>query len=140
MTTTVFIRATPDEVWRAITDPDLTAQYFYGTRVESTFEPGASYVSVAGGTTFTEGEILAAEPPRLLRQSWRTLWMPEAADEEPSRVTWELEPQDDGTTKLTVTHDQLENAPVTAASVEGGWSYVVSGLKTLVETGAPLAA
>jgi uncharacterized protein YndB with AHSA1/START domain len=140
MTTTAFIRATPDEVWQALTDPDQTAKYFFGTRVESTFEPGAPYVSAAGGAPMVEGEILAAEPPRLLQQTWRTLWAPEAAAEEPSRVTWEIEAQEDGTTKLTVVHDQLENAPVTAASVEGGWSYVVSGLKTLLETGAPLAA
>jgi uncharacterized protein YndB with AHSA1/START domain len=59
--------------------------------------------------------------------------------EEPSRVTWEIEPQDGGVTKLTVVHDQLEGAPKTAESVAGGWMYVLSGLKTLLETGKPLA-
>ena len=60
------------------------------------------------------------------------------AAEEESRVTWEIEPQDGGITKLTVVHDQLEGAPKTAESVAGGWMYVLSGLKTLLETGKPL--
>jgi hypothetical protein len=63
---------------------------------------------------------------------------PEQAVEDESRVTWEIEGQDGGVTKLTVVHDQLEGAPKTALSVAGGWSYVLSGLKTLLETGEPL--
>jgi uncharacterized protein YndB with AHSA1/START domain len=71
---------------------------------------------------------------------WRSTYSPELAVEEPSRVTWEVEPQENGTTLLTVTHDQLEGAPKTAASVSGpGWMMVLSGLKTLLETGKPLA-
>ena len=61
------------------------------------------------------------------------------AEEDESRVTWELEPHDGGVTLLTVVHDQLEGAPKTAESVSGpGWMMVLSGLKTLVETGKPL--
>ena len=71
---------------------------------------------------------------------WRSLYDPELAGEEPSRVTWEIAAQDGGVTRLTVIHDRLEGAPNTAASVSGnGWMYVLSGLKTLVETGQPLA-
>jgi hypothetical protein len=56
-------------------------------------------------------------------------------------VTWEIEPQEGGYCKLTVTHDRLEGAPKTAASVsDGGWMMVLSGLKTLLETGEPLAS
>jgi uncharacterized protein YndB with AHSA1/START domain len=137
----LFIRATPQQVWDAITKPEFTTQYFYGSVIDSTFEPGAPYVSTtADGTTkLTEGEILEADPPRKLSQTWRSLWDEAAAAEQPSRVTWEIEAQEDGTTKLTVTHDLLDDAPVTAAGVAGGWSYVLSGLKTLLETGAPLA-
>ena len=71
---------------------------------------------------------------------WRAKWNPELAAEEESRVTWEIEPRDDGITLLTLVHDRLEGAPKTAASVSGeGWMRVLSGLKTLVETGKPLA-
>ena len=61
--------------------------------------------------------------------------------EQPSRVTWEIEPEEGGYCTLTLTHDRLDGAPRTAASVSGrGWMFVLSGLKTLLETGSPLAA
>ena len=136
----VFIRATPEQVWDGITKPEFTTRYFYGTKIDSTFEPGAPYLSVAGdgGETLVDGEVIESDPPRMLKHTWRALYDPETAAEPFSRVTWEIEPQDGGVTKLTVTHDQLEAAPKTAVSVAGGWSYVLSGLKTLLETGEPL--
>jgi uncharacterized protein YndB with AHSA1/START domain len=136
----VFIRATPEQVWDAITKPEFTTRYFHGTKIDSTFEPGAPYLSVAGegGDTLVDGEVLESDPPRLLKHTWRALYDPETASEPHSRVTWEIEPQEGGVTKLTVVHDQLEASPKTAASVAGGWSYVLSGLKTLLETGEPL--
>ena len=136
----VFIRATPEQIWDAITKPEFTTRYFHGTKIESTFEPGTPYLSVAGeeNETVVDGEILESDPPRLLKHSWRALYDADQAEEPHSRVTWEIEPQDGGVTKLTVTHDQLEAAPKTAASVAGGWEYVLSGLKTLLETGEPL--
>jgi uncharacterized protein YndB with AHSA1/START domain len=136
----VFIRATPEQVWDGITKPEFTTRYFHGTKIDSTFEPGAPYLSVAGegGDTLVDGEVLESDPPRLLKHTWRALYDPETASEPHSRVTWEIEPQEGGVTKLTVTHDQLEAAPKTAVSVAGGWSYVLSGLKTLLETGEPL--
>ena len=134
------IRATPEQVWDAITKPEFTTRYFHGTRIESTFEPGAPYLSLAGDgdQTLVDGEILESDPPRMLRHTWRALYDPETASEPFSRVTWEIEPQEGGVTKLTVVHDQLEAAPKTAEGVAGGWSYVLSGLKTLLETGEPL--
>jgi uncharacterized protein YndB with AHSA1/START domain len=136
----VFIRATPEQVWDAITKPEFTTRYFHGTRIESTFEPGAPYLSLAGDgdETLVDGEVLESDPPRMLKHTWRALYDPETASEPFSRVAWEIEPQEGGVTKLTVVHDQLEAAPKTAASVAGGWSYVLSGLKTLLETGEPL--
>ena len=136
----VFIRATPEQVWEAITKPEFTTRYFHGTRIESTFEPGAPYLSLAADSdeTLVDGEVLESDPPRMLKHTWRALYDPETASEPFSRVTWEIEPQEGGVTKLTVTHDQLEAAPKTAASVAGGWSFVLSGLKTLLETGEPL--
>jgi len=135
----VFIRATPEQVWDAITKPEFTTKYFHGTKIESTFEPGTPYLSVAGSDTVVDGEILESDPPRTLKHTWRALWDPETAAEPHSRVTWEIEPQDGGFTKLTVIHDRLEDAPKTAESVAGGWEYVLSGLKTVLETGEPLS-
>jgi uncharacterized protein YndB with AHSA1/START domain len=137
----VFVRATPEQVWDAITKPEFTTRYFYGTAVDSTFEVGSPYRSLSGdgSQTIVDGEILESDPPRILRHTWRTLWDEAAAGEPASRVTWEIEAQEDGTTKLTVVHDQLEASPVTAAGVAGGWAYVLSGLKTLLETGEPLS-
>jgi uncharacterized protein YndB with AHSA1/START domain len=138
----VFILATPEQIWDAITKPEFTTRYFYGSELESTFEPGASYKQWAPEREklWVEGEILESEPPRRLAHTWLSLFDEESAQEQPSRVTWEIEPQDGGVTKLTVVHDQLEAAPKTAASVAEGWSYVLSGLKTLLETGKPLAS
>jgi uncharacterized protein YndB with AHSA1/START domain len=137
----VFIRATPDEVWDAITKPEFTTKYFFGSSVESTWEVGAPLEGWAADHSMqlVDGKILESERPRLLRHSWRALYDPETAAEQHSRVTWEIEEQDGGLTKLTVVHDELEAAPKTAASVAGGWMYVLSGLKTLLETGEPLS-
>jgi uncharacterized protein YndB with AHSA1/START domain len=80
------------------------------------------------------------DPPKRLVHGWRSMYDPELAAEAESRVTWEIEAQDGGYSLLTVTHDQLEGAPKTAESVSGaGWMMVLSGLKTLLETGEPLA-
>ena len=137
----VFIRATPEQIWDAITKPEFTTKYFYGSAVDSTFEPGAEFNSWTADREqkLVDGEILEADRPRLLRHTWRAIYDADTATEPHSRVTWEIEPQDGGVTKLTVVHDQLEAAPKTAANVAGGWSYVLSGLKTLLETGQPLA-
>jgi len=138
----VFIRATPEQVWDAITKPEFTSKYFYGSHVDSTLEPGTPFRSWTGDRSqqLIEGEVVEADPPRLLVHTWQALYDPETAVETPSRVRWELEPAGEGVTKLTVVHDGLEGAPKTAASVAGGWSYVLSGLKTLLETGEPLSA
>lgn len=134
----VFIRATPEAIWEAITKPEFTARYFHGARISVTPD---SYRSLGPqDQLWGEEETIEFDPPRLLVHPWRSLYDDEMAAEEPSRVTWEIEPRDDGTTLLTVTHDRLEGAPKTAQSVSGtGWTYVISGLKTLLETGEPLA-
>jgi uncharacterized protein YndB with AHSA1/START domain len=137
----VFIRATPEQIWEAITRPEFTEKYFHGTRVDSTLEQGARYLlHMPDGATAVEGEVLEADRPKRLVHTWAAQYDPELAQEEPSRVTWEIEPGDGGVTKLTTTHDRLEASPKTAESVAGGWMYVLSGLKTLVETGEPLTS
>ena len=130
----VFIRATAEQVWDAITKPEFTQQYFYGVRIELR---GGRRVSAMGDAEWDE-EVFEADPPRRLVHQWISAYDPELAAEEPSRITWEIEPQEGGVTKLTVVHDRLEGAPKTAEQVAGGWMYVLSGLKTLLETGKPL--
>ena len=85
------------------------------------------------------GEVLESDPPRRLSHDLARVLGPEIAGEPHSRVTWEIEGQDGGFTSLTVVHDQLEESLKTAESVAGGWSFVLSGLKTVLETGKPLA-
>ena len=137
----VFIRATPEQIWHAITKPEFTAKYFYGSLVDSDFEVGGEHKSWSPDRSqvWVEGVVQDADPPKRLSYTWRALYDEETAAEEPSRVTWEIDPGEGGVAKLTVVHDQLEASPKTAANVAGGWMYVLSGLKTLLETGKPLA-
>jgi len=134
----LFIKATPERVWEAIVDPELTSKYFYGSRITVTPE-GRVSTSPDGSESWGDSEVLEWDPPHKLVHGWRSAYDPELANEATSRVTWEIEPQDGGLTKLTLVHDQLEGAPKTAESVAGGWMLVLSGLKTLLETGEPLA-
>jgi uncharacterized protein YndB with AHSA1/START domain len=134
----VFIRATPERIWEAITRPEFTVQYFHGARIELSRERRMMFGP--DGSTWGDEAVIEYDPPRRLVHGWRSLYSAELAEEAPSRVTWEIEPQEGGYCKLTVVHDQLEGAPKTAGSVSGaGWMFVLSGLKTLVETGEPLA-
>lgn len=133
----VFIRTTPERLWQAITDPAFTTRYFFGTAVRSSFTPGApiSY-HAPDGAPIVEGEILEADPPHRLVQTWIIRYNPALAHER-SIVTWRIEQRGEAC-KLTATHD-LAGAPGTAANVgKDGWTVVLSGLKTLLETGASL--
>ena len=132
----VFVKATPEQIWEAITTPEFTSKYFHGVTIETTPDERRTFHD---GELRNVAEVLEYEPPRRLVHSWLSFYDPEMAAEEPSRVSWEIEPQEGGYALLTVTHDQLEGAPKTAAGVAGtGWMMVLSGLKTLLETGEPL--
>ena len=91
-----------------------------------------------GDQKLIEGEVLEADPPHKLITTWRALYSPDLAGEPPSRVSWEIEAQEGGFTKLTLVHDQLQESLKTAESVAGGWEFILSGLKTYLETGEPL--
>ena len=133
----VFIKATPEQIWEAITSPDWTARYFHGARITVTPE----HYDSRGPDDAVWGDSATFEwdPPRRLAHGWRSLYDPSVVEEDESRVTWEIEAQDGGVCLLTVTHDRLEGAPQTAARVSGaGWMGVLSALKTLLETGEPL--
>ena len=134
----VFIKATPEAIWEAITKPEFTQKYFHGAR--NTVTPEHYESRGPNDEVWGDADVMEFDPPRRLVHGWRSLYDPELAAEDESRVTWEIEQQDGGVTLLTVVHDQLEGAPKTAASVSGvGWMGVLSSLKTLLETGEPLA-
>jgi uncharacterized protein YndB with AHSA1/START domain len=137
----LFISATPQQLWDAITKPEYSAGYLFGALVETTAQTGAPfrYHSPDRATLWGDDTVLDADPPRRLVVSYRGLYHPDLASEPESRVTWQIEPHPEGPTLLTVVHDQLEHAPRTAERVAGtGWMRVLSGLKTLLETGQPL--
>jgi len=139
----VFIRASAERIWEALTKPEFTSQYFHGSRIETTAEAGTPirYFAPDGTTLWGDDMVVESDPPKRLVVTWSSLWDPETAVEEPSRVTWEIDPRDGGYCLLTVVHDRLENSPKTAEMVSGeGWMMVLSGLKTLLETGSPLAS
>jgi uncharacterized protein YndB with AHSA1/START domain len=133
----VFIKATPEAIWDAITKPEFTERYFYGARIENSPERHSS--TGPDGSVWGDAPTYEFDPPRKLVHGWRSLYDPHLASEPESRVTWEIEAQAGGICKLTVVHEGLENSPHTAESVSGeGWMMVLSGLKTLVETGEPM--
>lgn len=134
------IRATPEAIWQAITDPEFTRRYFHQTAVESAFEPGGPvrYVQPDGNDAVA-GVIEEVDPPRRLVMTWRVLYDADLAAEPPSRVEWVLTPGADGVTRLTTIHRDLALSPGTSASVGDGWPWILDSLKSLLETGEPLA-
>jgi uncharacterized protein YndB with AHSA1/START domain len=135
----IFIKASPAAIWDAITKPEFSEKYFFGARIENS--PAGHKSFGPDGASWGDSPMFEFDPPRRMVHGWRSLYDPNAAGEPPSRVVWQIDPQEGGYSLLTVTHDQLENSPKTAEGVAGvGWMVVLSGLKTLLETGSPLAA
>ncbi len=129
-----YIRTTSDKLWDAITRPEQTQQYFYGLAVTSDWKPGSSIKHLfPDGKSQIEGKVLEVEPRKKLVHTFATTGESDA----PSRVTWELQPMG-SVTLLTLTHDDFDGETQTYQSVARGWNPVVSGLKTLLETGKPL--
>jgi uncharacterized protein YndB with AHSA1/START domain/DNA-binding transcriptional ArsR family regulator len=137
----IVIKASLERVWRALTEPDFTQQYYFGSRIEMpSFAVGSPYRYLAGDDVLLAGEILEADPPRRLVMSFDARWDPSLVEDPASRLTWELSAEEGGLTRLRLVHDQLEASSATAEQVAGGWPWIVSGLKTLLETGVGLAA
>ncbi|MET0726166.1 MAG: SRPBCC domain-containing protein [Leifsonia sp.] len=142
MTTTqiyrVFIRASAERIWEAINHPDFTERYFYGARIENSAETHSAHGP--DGEDWGSGATLEWDPPHRVVHEWRSAYDPQLAPEPASRVTWEIEESGDDLCLLTLTHDRLEASPLTAADVSGaGWTFVLSSLKSLLETGTALA-
>jgi uncharacterized protein YndB with AHSA1/START domain len=149
----IYIKATPEAIWEAITKPEWSQRYGYGGSVEFDLRPGGAYrthaseefLAAGAPEVVVDGEVIEADPPRKLVQTWRMLMDPDLQAEGFTRLTYEIEPGEYGT-KLTVIHE-LEGAPKLAALVDGqlestgaggGWAWVLSDLKSLLETGERL--
>jgi uncharacterized protein YndB with AHSA1/START domain len=131
----IYIKTTPERLWQAITDPEMRAKYNFGVTVKTDWKPGSHYEGLGGGHKILEGDNLEVDPPRRLVQSFTALWGEDVKSEGTSRVTWEIEPV--GTScLLKVTHDQLREGA--NEQLYGGWPMILSGLKTLLETGEKL--
>ena len=130
----IYIKTTPERLWEAITDPELRSKYNFGVRVISDWKTGSRYATTHSGNAgpLVEGTNLEVDPPRRLVQSMTALWGDDVKREGTSRVTWEIEPVGDSC-HLTVTHDQLREGA--NEQLYGGWPMILSGLKTLLETG-----
>jgi uncharacterized protein YndB with AHSA1/START domain len=150
----VYIKASPEAIWDAITKSEWTQRYGYGGRVDYELLAGGAYrayatedmLAMGAPDVIIEGEVVEADLPRKLVQTWNALFDPQIAAEAVTCITWETEGAQGGVTKLTLTHE-LDGAPKTAELVGGfvpdtggGWPYVLSDLKTLLETGKPLAS
>jgi uncharacterized protein YndB with AHSA1/START domain/DNA-binding transcriptional ArsR family regulator len=131
----IYIAATPEKIWQAITDSSFTRRYYYNNTVESDWKVGSSLIyRNPDGSVAIESEIVEAQPPTRLVQ---TFSFPATGDR-PSRVTWEIQPRG-GSSLLTLLHDDFDSETETFKGVAHGWIPVLSGLKTLLETGEPLA-
>ncbi|CAG7653976.1 metalloregulator ArsR/SmtB family transcription factor [Paenibacillus allorhizosphaerae] len=138
----IAIKATPDQVWQAITDPAKTSKFWFNCSIRSDWEEGAPFeLWDQQGEKKAEGVILTLNPPHQLVMSWRLLSFPDAAGESPSRITWEIASHNEfpGVTLVTAVHDEFEQAAHTAKILENGLPIVLSGMKTFLETGSTLA-
>ena len=153
----VYIRTSPEAVFDAITKPEWTERYGYGGVADYDLRPGGRAIMRPGAAmkaypgvpeVIIDGEIVESDPPRKLVQTWRMLMDPTMEAEGFTRLTHEIEAIDGGVTKLTVIHE-LEGAPALASMVAGesessgaggGWAWVLSDLKTVLESGSAMAS
>jgi uncharacterized protein YndB with AHSA1/START domain len=150
----IYIKTTPEKVWEAITNPDWTEKYGYGGRAILDLRPGGKFIhetnpamrAQGAPDVAVDGEVIESDPPRKLVLNWRMAMDPASFAEGFTRLTYDIVSGGPGVTRLTVTHE-LEGAPklslLVSGSLEehgagGGWSWILSGLKTLLETGAEL--
>jgi DNA-binding transcriptional ArsR family regulator/uncharacterized protein YndB with AHSA1/START domain len=135
---TTIIQTTPEKLWQALTSGEISPHYYYGFSLKSDLKPGASFDYLAPtGDLIVSGTILEIEPMKRLVTSFKGHWDPSMAGDPETRVTYEIEVQGE-CCKLTLIHDEFEAETATYTIVGGGWPGILSGLKTLLETGKPL--
>ncbi|HEX6959772.1 MAG TPA: SRPBCC family protein [Ferrovibrio sp.] len=136
----IYIRTTRDKLWRALLEPEFTRQYWAGTWQESDWKPGAPWrIVIPDGRIADSGEIVEIDPPRRLVLTWRNEFRPELREDGHSTLIYELEQQGD-MVKLTLLHEIARPGAKFIEAVSQGWPAILSSLKSLLETGAPLEA
>ena len=134
----IFIQTSADKLWQALTDGDITPQYYFGTRVESDWQAGSPYVyKYDSGEPMVKGEVLESDPPRRLVTTFQPVFAEGPGGQHISKVTFEIEEQD-GSCKLKLTHGDLDLAQPLSQGLMEGWARIFSDLKTLLETGQPM--
>ncbi len=134
------IKASPDEIWEVLTDGEITPSYYMGFTADFNLEPGAGYAYTANGSEVITGEVLSVEQASSLKVTFNGKWDPEVAELPQSEVTFTIfEPfmPMPGVTFLSCVHEGLPATDI-AKNLEMGWVSILSGLKTVLETGAPL--
>ena len=132
----IYIASTPEKVFKALTDPQQSARYWFGYEVTSAWKVGAAFSLVKDGKPWDTGKVLEYDPPRRLSYSFH----PEhdgLENERPSRVAFDLE-EINGQVKLTMTHDGFDEASRVLPRIQTGWPSILSSLKSLLETGNEL--
>ena len=133
-----YIKTTPEKLWEALTDGEFTRLYWGGRRIQSDWNVGSPvrHAREDGGIDW-EGEVLQAQPPRLLSYTFHMQISERHRGDRPSRVTFELQPMG-SVVKLTLTHDDFESDSATFETTRHGWPAIISSLKSLLESGSPL--
>jgi uncharacterized protein YndB with AHSA1/START domain len=133
-----YIRTTAETLWKALTEPEFTRQYWMATTHESAWKPGASWkILFADGRMADSGEIVEIEPQRRMVLKWRHEIIPDLTAEGYSRMTYELEQQGEAV-KLTLLHEMDRPNSKFIKAVSSGWPMILSSLKSLLETGKSL--
>jgi len=133
----IYIKTSPERLWEAITDGEMRKRYSFGVGTESAWTQGSEYHSaVPGVIDIATGENVEVDPPKRLVQTFQALWSEDVKAEGTSQVTWEIDPVGDDSCRLRVIHDHL--GAEANNELWGGWPMILSGLKTLLETGEDL--
>lgn len=136
----ILIKASPQAVWNALTSPEFTPAFNFGAKVEGDWRPGGKLTYwTPDGAVMWDGDILECQPPHRLVTTFRANWEPEFAGDRPSKCTYEIVEAMPGVSKLTVVHEDFDSETATYKTVAQGWMVILSGLKTLLETGKPMS-
>ena len=135
----IIIKAPQEGVWEAITKPEFTSRYYYSSTLKTDLTVGSPFTyHMPDSSPIVEGEVMASEPPNRLVHTYHSPWPPMNEDA-PTKVTWELESMPRSVTKVTVVHEDFQGKTATYTGLQGGgWTWILSNMKTLLETGEPM--
>jgi len=150
----IYIRATPEQIWEAFTSPEWSRKYGYQVIYDYDLRPGGRFQARPNDVMrqmglpdpIIDGEVVEAQKPNRLVQTYRFLFSKEDEAEGFTRITYDIQPTESGFCRVTITHD-VTNAPRMARAISsqynrqgaGGWGWILSDLKSLLETGKPMA-